>query len=180
MATGWRLPALGMVIGLSFMAATMALGQTAASPKSANAPSPAAGDEQSQPDRGWHRHHHGWGFGSLERKQICTERYAREAGFLTYLGAKLDLTAQQQPLWDKYHQAMLDSFGKLREVCVANKSSPRWDLTALQLRDRMEKSLTAKLNALHATRPALEALYQSLSPEQREVLDHPRGRRQRH
>ncbi len=116
----------------------------------------------------------------MNPKQICTERYAREAGFLAYLGVKIDLTAQQQPLWEKYHQAMLDSFGKVRDVCVANKSAPRWDLTALQLRDRMEKSLTAKLDALHATRPALEALYQALSPQQRELLDHPRGDRRQH
>ena len=116
----------------------------------------------------------------MEPKQICTEHYAREAGFLAYLGVKLDLTAQQQPLWDKYHQAMLDSFGKIRDACVANKSSPRWGLTALERRDRMERSLAAKLDALRVTRPALEALYQSLPPEQREVLDHPRWHRKRH
>jgi hypothetical protein len=116
----------------------------------------------------------------MEPKQICTERYAREAGFLAYIGAKLDLTAQQQPLWDKYHQAMLDSFGKLRDVCVTNKSARHWSLTALERRDRMDRTLSAKLDALHATRPALEALYQSLSPEQRALLDHPRWHRRRH
>lgn len=173
MTTGRWLPAVGVAIGLSFMAAAMALGQTASPSASPNAPS-SAGDQQSQNGRGWHQHRHGWG------KQVCTERFAREAGFLAYLGIKLDLTPQQQPLWGKYHQAMLDNFSKLRDVCAENKNSSHSSLTALQRRNRMEKSLTAKLDVLHATRPALDALYQSLSPEQRALLDHPRRHRRRH
>ncbi len=108
---------------------------------------------------------------------MCKQRFAREAGFLAYIGALLELTTQQEQLWDKYHQAMLDNATKLRQVCLDNLVSPSRDETALQRRDRIEKMLTARLDALHATRPALEALYQSLTPEQRAVLNRPRNPR---
>jgi hypothetical protein len=109
--------------------------------------------------------------------QACKERFARESGSLAYIGAKLELTAPQQPLFDKYHQAMLDSASKQRQLCLDNAGAPPSSLTALERRDRMEKFLTARLDALHSTRPALDALYQSLTPSQRATLDHPRPRR---
>jgi hypothetical protein len=115
----------------------------------------------------------------MGREQACKERYAREAGFLAYLGAKLDLNPQQQPLWNQYYQAMLDAAGKLRQVCLENANVPPQGLTALARRDRMEKFLTARLDFLHSTRQPLEALYQSLTPEQRALLDHPFQQEQR-
>jgi hypothetical protein len=104
----------------------------------------------------------------------CKERFARQAGFLAYLGAKLEPNAAQQPLWDKYHQAMLDGATTQRAICLDNAKSPWQGLTVLERRDRVEKILAARLNALHATRPPLDALYQSLTPEQRALLDRPR------
>ena len=108
--------------------------------------------------------------------QMCKERFAREAGFLAYLGAKLELAGQQQPLWDTYQKAMTDSAAKQRQTCLDNVVSPHENLTALERRDRAEKLLTARLDGLRATRQPLEALYQSLSPEQRELLDRPQQR----
>jgi LTXXQ motif family protein len=177
MTPGRWLPALGVVIGASLMVAAVALGQPAnpvAPPHMATGPS---GDDQSPMARGWDRGGRGWRFRRMDPEQTCKQRFAREAGFLAYVGALLELTAQQEPLWDKYHQAMLDSATKLRQVCLDNLATPPWDQTALQRRDRMEKMLTARLDALHATRPALDVLYQSLTPEQRAVLDHPRDQR---
>jgi Spy/CpxP family protein refolding chaperone len=177
MTPGRWLPALGVVIGASLMVAAVALGQPAnpvAPPHMAAGP---GGDDQSPMARGWDRGDRGWRFRRMDPEQTCKRRFAREAGFLAYMGALLELTTQQEPLWDKYHQAMLDSATKLRQVCLDNLATPPWDQTALQRRDRMEKMLTARLDALHATRPALDALYQSLTPEQRAVLDRPRDQR---
>ena len=106
-------------------------------------------------------------------EQMCKERFARKAAFLAYLGAKLDLTEPQQPLWDKYQRAMLDGATKLRQVCLDDASIPKPSLKALERQNRMEKFLTARLDALHATRPPLEALYAALTPEQQALLDHP-------
>ena len=173
------LPALGVGVGLALMTMAMvAQGQPATDPSAPEAVAPTAGpgpDGGGAPmHRGWRRHGHR-GFAELAPDQRCKEVYAREAGFLGYLGARLDLTAPQQPLWDKYRQAMLDSAGKRRQVCLDNAGAPGADLSALARRDRLEKFLAARLDALHQTRAPLEALYQSLTPEQRALLDHPRG-----
>ena len=182
------LPALGAGVGLALMtAAVVADGQPASGTgPGLQGPETVSPEAGSGPDGGhgrmmpgwghrggWERHRHG--FMAMAPDARCKELYARKAGFLAYLGAKLDLTQPQQPLWDKYHQAMLDSAGKERQVCLDNAGAAPSDMTALQRRDRMEKFLTARLDALHATRPPLEALYQSLTPEQRALLDHPRG-----
>ena len=178
-AIGRWLPAVGVAVGLGLMTVAMvAQGQPATDQPTPESIAPAAGpgdDGDGSPmHHNWHRHGHR-GFMAMAPGDRCKEGYAREAGFLAYLGARLDLSAQQQPLWDKYHQAMLDSAGKQRQVCLDNVSATQADVSALQRRDHIEKFLTARLDALHATRPSLEALYQSLTPEQRALLDHPRG-----
>jgi hypothetical protein len=171
------LPGLGLAVVLCLMAvAAVAQGQPAPGQFTGTPPMAARGPDGDGPPRphsGWDRHRHDGGFRPMAREQMCKEGYAHEAGFLAYLGAKLELTGAQQPLWDTYHQAMLDGAGKLRQACLDNTSSPQSSPTALERRDSMEKSLTARLDFLHATRPPLEALYQSLSPEQRALLDQP-------
>jgi hypothetical protein len=164
------LPGFGMVAGICLMtAAAVAQGQPDAAPATAGM-GRDADFARPGPHGGWGRHENG---GPEGREAMCKESYAREAGFLAYLGAKLDLAPAQQPLWDNYHQAMLDAAAKLRQVCLENAGPPPSLPTALTRRDRMEKFLTARLEFLHATRPQLEALYQALSPEQRTVLDRP-------
>ena len=106
------LPTLGLFVGLLFMAVAVALGQGSAPPAPAAAPS-ANTQEPGAPDfANWHvgdrRHERFRGtFARVAPEAVCKERFAREVGFLAYLGAKLDLTASQQPLWDAYHRAML-------------------------------------------------------------------------
>jgi hypothetical protein len=39
--------------------------------------------------------------------------------------------------------------------------------------DRAQQFLSARLDALQSAKPAVQALYQSLNPEQREIFDHP-------
>jgi hypothetical protein len=130
-----------------------------------------AGEEHGR--GGWH--HHGGGFGGVPPANMCKEAFARRAGFQAYLGAKLDLTAQQQPLWDAFQQATMKSAANWRQVCLDNSAVPQDGLTALERRDRTEKLLSARLDGLRATRPPLEALYQSLTPEQRALIDRTRG-----
>ena len=71
---------------------------------------------------GWH--HHGGGFGGVPPADMCKEAFARRAGFQAYLGAKLELTAQQQPLWDAFQQATMKSAANWRQVCLDNSAAP--------------------------------------------------------
>lgn len=169
------LPTFGLFVGLLFMAAAVALGQGSAP----SAPAAAPSQEPGAPDpANWHardRTHELFrpSFARMMPEAICKERFAREAGFLAYIGARLELTAPQQPLWDAYHKAMMDAAGKQRQTCLENAIHPGSPLTALERRDRLQKILQARLDGLQSTRPSLEALYQSLSPEQRHVIDRP-------
>src|SRR5271156_617202 len=98
------IPALGLAIGLSLMAVAMvAQGQPAPGQPAPQVAPPVAGPEpggdgRPRPHRGWGRHRHGGSFRPMAPGQVCKEHFAREAGFLAYMGAKLELTAPQQPL----------------------------------------------------------------------------------
>jgi LTXXQ motif family protein len=104
-------------------------------------------------------------------KKMCVEHFARSAGRLAYLEAKLQLTAEQQPLWNKWAEAEATGSATLRDDCLAAvpaKDTPR---TALDRDSQVEKLLSDKLDTLKTARPALEALYRSLTPEQRAAFD---------
>jgi len=109
----------------------------------------------------------------LSPAQRCTERYAHAVGHLAYLGAKLELTSEQQPLWDKWSQAVTAGAEKNRDVCRQGASNADTPRTAVERLAHYEQVLVTKADSLKATQPALEALYMSLSPEQKAVLDRP-------
>lgn len=120
--------------------------------------------------------HHGW-IDRITRQspqQRCEERIARRAGMVAYVVTKLNLTAEQRPLWDKLQQTMQANADRERQLCAGLK--PRDERGSETLLDRMrrqEQFLTAKLQGLQQARPQVEQLYQALTPEQKAIADHP-------
>jgi len=108
-------------------------------------------------------------------RERCEERLARRAGVIAYTVAKLNLTAQQKPLWDKLNAQIQGSADKERQICAGlpNEAGAQGQGTFLDRMSRREQFLQARLQALQQTRPALEALYNALTPEQKAVIDHP-------
>ena len=106
-------------------------------------------------------------------KAKCIDHFARSAGRLAYLEARLQLTSDQQPLWDKWRQAVAAGAEKERNDCLADLPAAGQRPTALERDSRMEKMMATKVATLQAARPALEALYNALTPEQRVVFDRP-------
>jgi hypothetical protein len=104
-------------------------------------------------------------------KEACIDRLARRAGLLAYISAKLNLNPQQQTLWDKIQSSANDEAKQERNLCEQIK--PPAQETALDRLSRMEQMDAARLNGLKAAIPEVRQLYQSLSPEQRAILDHP-------
>jgi periplasmic protein CpxP/Spy len=133
----------------------------------ADAPTAPAGDPQ---EAGHH----------FSMQRFCTEAYAHKAGHLAYLGAKLDLGASQQALWDKWSQEVSAGAASLRSECLAAAPAPGARLDALQKESLAETLLSQEVDNLKAQRPALEALYASLSPEQRTLFDHAGGMHRHH
>jgi hypothetical protein len=147
----------------------------------------AQSDEQSEEHGGgpghWMRGEggpgmHGWRGIMMHRmmmhrdpKERCEERLAWRAAMRAYTESKLDLTPEQRPLWDKVQSIAQSEQQKERQLCSALK--PGEETTVLDRLDRMQQFLSTRLDALQAAKPAVQALYQALTPEQRAIFDHP-------
>jgi hypothetical protein len=119
---------------------------------------------------------HGWHMPNKEEmaawhSQKCKDRYARAAGRLAYLEAALSLTDAQRGAYDNWRDAILSSAKARSDACLARTPDQADEHDVLARTARMQKMLEAKLDELRSQRPALEALYQSLTPDQRKLLD---------
>ncbi len=114
----------------------------------------------------WRHRMMGW-----NPQQRCIDRLARRAAVRAYLETELNLTQEQRPLWDRLQSIAQGEQQRERQLC--NQAKPQEELTMLDRLDRMQQFLSSRLDAIQAAKPAVQALYQSLSPEQREIFDHP-------
>ncbi|HVI50455.1 MAG TPA: Spy/CpxP family protein refolding chaperone [Candidatus Sulfotelmatobacter sp.] len=105
------------------------------------------------------------------QRDFCGEQYAREAGRLSYLEARLNLTDKQHPAWVKWSQWVLQGAQQERDACQASHPKDHAHLNALDKETAMEKHLQLRLQNMQAARPALQDLYNQLSPEQKAILD---------
>jgi hypothetical protein len=107
-------------------------------------------------------------------RERCDERLAQRAAMIAYTLTKLNLTAEQKPLWDKLNGIIQAATDRERQLCASLPSAdPRGQETILDRVNRREQFLSARLAALQQAKPALEALYQSLSPDQKAIINHP-------
>jgi LTXXQ motif family protein len=108
---------------------------------------------------------------SRDPQERCVDRLAWRAARRAYVEAKLNLTPEQRPLWDKVQSAAQAEEQKERQLCASLTTGT--DQTLLNRMDRLQQFLSARLDGLQSARPSIQALYQSLTPEQRAILDHP-------
>ena len=104
-------------------------------------------------------------------QERCTDRLARRAARLAYVEVKLNLTAEQRPLWNKVQSAAQAEGQKEAQLCASLKAGA--EPTMLDRLDRMQQFLSARLEGLQSERPAVQALYQALTPEQQAILNRP-------
>ena len=104
-------------------------------------------------------------------QERCTDRLAWRAARRAYVEVKLNLTAEQRPLWDKVQSAAQAEEQKERQFCASLK--PGAEATLPERMDRMQQFLSARLEALQTAKPAVQALYQALTPEQQAILNRP-------
>ncbi len=183
---------LAGAIALTAAVAAPALAQTAGSAATPHvqstplsAPEQPGGGEQGGGGP-WMRGRGGWGMrgGMMMRRDMwrrammrgnpqeqCVDRVARRAARRAYVEAKLDLTAEQRPLWDKVQIIAQGEQQKERQLC--DQLKPGAESTVLDRMDRAQQFLSARLDALQSAKPAVQALYQSLTPEQKAIFDHP-------
>jgi len=138
-------------------------------------PAGSDSDEHGMPDRdhmrmrGWPMMRHMMMRGDPQER--CTDRLAWRAAMRAYAEVKLNLTPDQRPLWDRVQNAAQAEEQKERQLCSSRK--PSAEMTLPDRMDRMQQVLSTRLEALQSAKPAVQALYQALTPEQRAILDHP-------
>jgi hypothetical protein len=125
---------------------------------------------------GEHRGPRGWMHRMMQMspQQRCEEHLAKRAGVIAYVVAKLNLTNEQKPLWDKLQGILQTNADKERQLCAGLKpESARGQETMLDRLSRREQFLSTRLQGLQQAKPAVEQLYQALSPDQKAIVDHP-------
>ncbi|MEP6830531.1 MAG: Spy/CpxP family protein refolding chaperone [Rhizomicrobium sp.] len=104
-------------------------------------------------------------------KQMCEDHYAREAGRMAYLEARLNLTSSEQSLFTRWKTVKLDIAKRDAADCGQHMSRPdRKISTPVERMSREQDMLKKRLADLDAERPVLAALYDALTPKQREAL----------
>jgi hypothetical protein len=106
------------------------------------------------------------------RGEMCENLYARKAGEVAFLEAKLQLDARQQPLFARWKDVSLDIAKRHEGVCgtrVARlRAGGRPDM--MERLGREEDRLKTRLADIQAERPSLSALYASLTPTQQSAF----------
>jgi hypothetical protein len=103
--------------------------------------------------------------------QRCNDHYAMAAGRLAFVEAKLSITDSQRPLFDHWRDAVLQNAQSRKSECLAYQFKPGEQHSILERTAMMEKWLQGRLAELQSQQPALEALYQSLTPQQKTEFD---------
>ena len=111
---------------------------------------------------------------AVNPKAVCLDQIARRAGNRTYLKIRLDLKADQTAAWE--------AFAKASDAADV-KDTARCNALPAEMKDRpgyvdrltMEENyMKARVERIEAVKPSLVAFYNTLSPEQKAVLDRPR------
>jgi hypothetical protein len=103
----------------------------------------------------------------------CDERIDRQAAVTGYLKSKLRLQGAQMDAWQKIEQAAQPVVEKMREICASLPLEPGAPPALPTTLETLEKQLSVHAEFVHAIRGPVQALYDTLSPQQRAVLDRP-------
>lgn len=103
-------------------------------------------------------------------KEVCMDIVALRAGFLGYLKAKLDLAPQQLAAWQEAEAVFNDVAKSEREGCSRLPAEVA-QASVLRAITFAEEHTAGHQQQLQKMGPAIRKLYESLSANQRKVMD---------
>jgi LTXXQ motif family protein len=103
-------------------------------------------------------------------RNACEERVNRLMAVTAYLKSKMHLQAEQKIAWQKIEQAAEPNVEKIRDLCGQLPSQTAQPPNVLELVDLGAKHMAARAELLHAVQAPLQALYETLTPDQRAIL----------
>lgn len=89
-------------------------------------------------------------------------------GRIAFLKAELAITDAQKEPWDAYAAALRANFQSMQDMRNAMRTTP---MTPVERLHAHLTALDARINALQALKPSLDALYNALSAEQKKIAD---------
>jgi hypothetical protein len=107
-------------------------------------------------------------------KAFCLDQVARRAGNRTYLKIRLELKADQTAAWDAFAKASDAADVKDTARCNALPAEMKDRPSYVDRLTMEENYMKARVERIEAVKPSLVAFYNTLSPEQKAVLDRPR------
>lgn len=110
----------------------------------------------------------------INPKAFCLDKVARRAGNRTYLKIRLELKADQTAAWDAFAKASDAADVKDTARCNALPTEMKDRPSYVDRLTMEENYMKARVERIEAVKPTLVAFYNTLSPEQKAVLDRPR------
>jgi LTXXQ motif family protein len=108
-------------------------------------------------------------------KSVCLEQIARRAGNRTYIKTRLELKPEQMTAWNAFAKASDDADVKDTARCNTLPTEMKERPNYVDRLTMEENVMKARVERIEAVKPSLLAVYNTLSPEQKVVLDRPRG-----
>jgi hypothetical protein len=104
---------------------------------------------------------------------MCGRMTSHIEGRLAFLKAELNITPEQEALWNTYASAVRDNAKAMGTRCTAlmGDSGSASEKSLPDRLDAQEQFVAARLDSLRATNKALKPLYQALSDAQKKLAD---------
>ena len=108
-------------------------------------------------------------------KSMCQDMLARRIGNRAYIKARLELKPEQMTAWNAFEKASDEANTKSGARCAALPAELKERPNYVDRLSMEEDAMKARVASIEAVKPTLTALYAVLTPEQKAILDRPRG-----
>jgi hypothetical protein len=112
---------------------------------------------------------------SFSPRAVCQDHVARRIGNRAYIKARLELKPEQMNAWTAFEKAADEASTKAMTRCASLPTEMKERPTYIDRMTMMEDWMKDRVASIEAVKPTLTALYNVLSPEQKAMLDRPRG-----
>lgn len=112
---------------------------------------------------------------SFSPKDMCLDQVARRIGNRAYLKVRLELKPDQTTAWNAFEKASDEASTRANARCATLPAEMKERPNIVDRLSMEESAMKARVAAIEAVKPTLTALYAVLSPEQKAILDQPRG-----
>ncbi len=129
----------------------------------AGTPPAAAQDRPARPER------------AFSPRTACKEHVARRIGSRAYIKARLELKPEQMTAWSAFEKAADDVSAKENAKCTALPAELKTPPNFTDRLNMREDRMKTRLESIQAVKPAMLALYATLTPEQKVLFDRPMG-----